>query len=100
MLAGQDASHDSDRGLPAFANEGYPINVGGREIVMWDVLGLHKGDGGKEQDTISEDAAKNLHHMIQRLQGGVNLLVCLHKLQASQRSCGDQLRSILSHHRK
>ena len=49
--------------------------MGGSEIVLWDVLGLHEGDGDREQDAMSEDAAKNLHHMIQRLQGGVNLLV-------------------------
>ena len=85
MLAGQEASHDSDRGLPAFENGGYQINVGGREIVLWDMLGLHKGNEDREQDTISEDAAKNLHHMIQRLQGGVNLLVhCINSKRPSE----------------
>jgi len=59
--------------------------VGGREIVLWDVLGLHKGDEDREQDTIVEDAAKNLHHMVQRLQGGVNLLVhCINSKRPSE----------------
>ena len=48
----------------------------------WDKL--HKGDGGKEQEMISEDAAKNLHHMIHRLQGGVNLLIhCINSKRPS-----------------
>ena len=46
---------------------------------------MHKGDGDREQDTISEDAAKYLHHMIQRLQGGVNLLVhCINSKRPSK----------------
>jgi len=48
---------------------GVPVNVG-KEIGWWDVLWVYKGDGGREHDAISEDAAENLHHTLHKLQGG------------------------------
>ncbi|OAX36815.1 hypothetical protein K503DRAFT_656496, partial [Rhizopogon vinicolor AM-OR11-026] len=82
MLAGQEASRTSDQGHSAFAFSGYAIDVGGREVVLWDVVGLRKKDGDGE--AISDDAARNLHYLIQRLHGGVNLLVhCINATRPS-----------------
>jgi GTPase SAR1 family protein len=71
MLAGQEASRTSDKGFAAFSTSGYALDAGGRNVVVWDVVGMRRGHG----DEISEDAARNLRRLIQNLHGGVNLLV-------------------------
>ncbi|KAG0697052.1 hypothetical protein DFH29DRAFT_783490, partial [Suillus ampliporus] len=82
MLASQDVSRLSDPGLAAFASRGYVVDMGGREVVLWDSVGLHKGD---DHDAISEGAARNLHGLIQNLHGGLNLLVyCINAARVSE----------------
>lgn len=43
MLVGQDVSSPSNPSLAAFASRGYAVDVGGREVVVWDSVGLQKG---------------------------------------------------------
>ena len=75
MLAGQEASRTSDQGYPVFGHRGYTIDVGGREVVVWDVVGLQLNKEHVDGEAISDDAARNLHHLVRSVHGGLNLLI-------------------------
>jgi hypothetical protein len=75
MLAGQEASRTSDQGYPAFGHRGYTLDVGGREVVVWDVVGLQLNKEHVDGEAISDDAARNLHHLVRSMHGGLNLLM-------------------------
>ncbi|KAG1746963.1 P-loop containing nucleoside triphosphate hydrolase protein, partial [Suillus lakei] len=78
MLVGRDVSYASDPSLTAFASKGYAVDVGGREVVVWDSVGLQKGE---HHDALSE---MNLRGLIQNLHGGLNLLLyCVNAARVS-----------------
>ncbi|KAG2135120.1 hypothetical protein DEU56DRAFT_807938 [Suillus clintonianus] len=82
MLVGRDVSNPSDPGLATFASRGYAVDVGGREVVVWETVGLQKGE---HHDALSEGAAKNLQGLIQNVHGGLNLLLyCVNAARASE----------------
>ncbi|KAG2753465.1 hypothetical protein P692DRAFT_20797033 [Suillus brevipes Sb2] len=82
MLVGQDVSSPSNPSLAAFASRGYAVDVGGREVVVWDSVGLQKGE---HHDSLSEGAARNLQGLIQNIHGGLNLLLfCVNATRVSE----------------
>ncbi|KAG1829986.1 hypothetical protein EV424DRAFT_1296873, partial [Suillus variegatus] len=82
MLVGQDVSSPSNPDLAPFASRGYAVDVGGREVVVWDSVGLQKGE---HHDTLSEGATRNLQGLIQNIHGGLNLLLfCVNAARVSE----------------
>lgn len=72
MLVGRDVASPSNPDLAAFASRGYAVDVGGREVVVWDSVGLQKEE---HHDALSEGAERNLQGLIQNIHGGLNLLL-------------------------
>lgn len=82
MLVGRDVSSPSNPDLAAFASRGYAVDVGGREVVVWDSVGLQKGE---HHDALSEGAERNLKGLIQNIHGGLNLLLfCVNAANVSK----------------
>ncbi|KAG1908809.1 uncharacterized protein F5891DRAFT_899941, partial [Suillus fuscotomentosus] len=82
MLVGHDVSSPSNPDLAPFASRGYAVDVGGREVVVWDSVGLQKGE---HHDTLSEGATRNLQGLIQNIHSGLNLLLfCVNAARVSE----------------
>ncbi|KAF9223354.1 hypothetical protein BS17DRAFT_781734 [Gyrodon lividus] len=55
-----------------FASAGYATKIGGKEFTLWDTVGLNESEHGT---TSSPVAAQNLRELMQKVEGGLSLLV-------------------------